>query len=117
MPEKPPTPDVKPKGGSVTARNFRIKKPRLDMKVVSSLNVTSNCQMIRFDADFECANCDQVRRVHEKEYHLFMRGDSNSARSLQWFAFRMRNAPTFTGSVKLLIGNFTKVRSLYESGM
>jgi hypothetical protein len=29
----------------------------------------------------------------------------------------MRNAPDYTGSVKLVIGNFTKVNSLYENGM
>ena len=46
-----------------------------------------------------------------------MRGDSNSQRSLQWFAFRMRNAPDFTGTVRILIANFTKVNSLYENGM
>ena len=68
MPEKPPTPPPQRKGGSVTSKSLRIKKPRLDptdqgkpgqgQVTIPSLNVTSNCQMVRFDADFESANCD-----------------------------------------------------------
>ena len=73
--------------------------------------------MLKFDADFECANCDCIRRVSEKEYHLFMRGDSNGARSLQWFAFRMRNSTEFTGTIKIVIANFTKINSLFQNGM
>ena len=32
---------------------------------------------ISFDADFECANVDTIRKVSQEEYHIFIRGDSN----------------------------------------
>jgi hypothetical protein len=46
-----------------------------------------------------------------------MRNDTNGQKSLQWFAFRMRNAPEFTGTIKIVICNFTKEHSLFEEGM
>ena len=68
---------------------------------------------MKFDADFECANCDHVRRVSKSEYHVFMRSDSNGLGNLQWFAFRMKNVSFFTGKITIVICNFTKVSSLY----
>ncbi len=55
--------------------------------------------------------------MSKTEFHLFMRNDSNGTGSLQWFAFRMRNSADFTGSVKIVIANFTKAHSLFNEGM
>jgi hypothetical protein len=70
-----------------------------------------------FDIDFECANADIIRRKNAHEFHVFMRADSNSSANLQWFAFRMRNAPDFLGKIKIVICNFTKANSLFNRGM
>ena len=44
-----------------------------------------------------------------------MRNDTNGQSNLQWFAFRMRNAPDFLGKVKIVIVNFTKGNSLFNN--
>jgi hypothetical protein len=72
---------------------------------------------VRFDADFECGNIDQIRKRSGNEYHLFIRNDTNAANNPQWFAFRMRNRCDFLGTVKIVIVNFTKGGSLFNQGM
>jgi len=46
-----------------------------------------------------------------------MRCDSNGKGNLQWFGFRMKNACDFTGTIKIVIVNFTKSKSLFQRGM
>jgi len=38
--------------------------------------------VVQFDAEFECANCDHIRRINKQEFHVFMRSDSNALSSL-----------------------------------
>lgn len=71
-------------------------------------------ERVSFDADFESANCDMVKRVSTNEFHVFMRNDTNGSGLLQWFYFRMRNAGDFVGVVKIVIANFTKKDSLFN---
>lgn len=67
---------------------------------------------ITFDADFECGNIDQVRKKGS-EYDIWIRNDTNATNNLQWFMFRMKNSPDYTGTIKLNIVNFTKGNSLF----
>ena len=69
--------------------------------------------VVRFDADFESANLEQVRRKAKGVYDVFIRNDSNGSKNLQWFYFRMRNADDFVGRIKINIVNFTKGNSLF----
>jgi len=43
-----------------------------------------------------------------------MRCDTNGQNNLQWFSFRMRNAPDFLGRIRIVIVNFTKGNSLFS---
>jgi hypothetical protein len=63
-------------------------------------------ETLQFDANFECANIEQVRQRDAKHYDIWMRNDTNSTGELQWFCFRMRNSCKCT--VRLTIVNFTK---------
>jgi hypothetical protein len=54
-----------------------------------------------------------VRRITPTEFHVFIRNDTNGKGELQWFAFRMKNAPEFKGVIKIVICNFTKKNSLF----
>ena len=50
------------------------------------------------------------------EYDLYMRPDTNSKGHHQWFYFKVTSKKAL-GPVKFNIINFTKHRSLYETGM
>ena len=67
-----------------------------------------------FDTDFECANAEMILQKKKNEFHVFMRNDTNGHSNLQWFAFRMRNAPDFLGQIRIVIVNFTKAHSLFN---
>lgn len=69
--------------------------------------------IVTFDADFECANCDQVRRRGPTTFDVFIRNDTNGSGNLQWFYFRMKNSADFVGQIKINIVNFTKGNSLF----
>jgi hypothetical protein len=68
-----------------------------------------------FDASFECANLDQARQRSGRVYDLFMRNDTNGQGEMQWFYFRMRN--NYEGECTINIVNFTKTKSLFQTGM
>jgi cytosolic carboxypeptidase protein 2/3 len=53
--------------------------------------------------------------VGEKEYHLFMRADTNTRGHHQWFYFRVKNRLTQT--VTLVLRNFSKGSMLYRRGL
>jgi hypothetical protein len=72
-------------------------------------------KLVTFDADFECANCDQVRYMSDREFHVWMRNDTNGSGVLQWFGFRMSNSKNFTGKIRIVIVNFSKPRSLFQN--
>jgi hypothetical protein len=80
---------------------------------VKKVDFQPEADVLKFDSNFECSNCDFVRKINRGEYHVFMRSDSNGSGSLQWFAFRMKNTADFTGTVKIVICNFTKTNSLF----
>ena len=69
---------------------------------------------VAFDTDFECANAEMIYQKKKNEFHVFMRSDTNGQSNLQWFAFRMRNAPDFLGQIRIVIVNFTKSKSLFN---
>ena len=77
-----------------------------------AINLTDS---VIFDADFECANVDQIRRRSMNVYYVFIRNDSNGALNLQWFYFRMKNSPDFVERITINIVNFTKGNSLFAS--
>ena len=69
-----------------------------------------------FDAQFESGNLDRVVMISPNEYDLYMRSDTNSKGHHQWFYFKVTSKKAL-GPVKFNIINFTKHRSLYETGM
>ena len=71
--------------------------------------------LLTFDSTFEGGNLDAVMKVGEKEYELLMRVDSNTRGHLSWYNFKV-TAETST-TIKLSIINFTKLKTLYSSGM
>jgi len=68
------------------------------------------------DAQFESGNLDRVVMISSNEYDLYMRPDTNAIGHHQWFYFKVTSKKDL-GSVKFNIINFTKNRSLYETGM
>ena len=47
-----------------------------------------------------------------------MRNDTNGAKDIQWFAFRMKNPATCVNTpIRIVICNFTKKKSLFQKGM
>lgn len=70
---------------------------------------------VTFDADFECANLDQVRLKTQTVFDCWMRNDSNGVGNLQWFYFRMKNTSDFVETIRINIVNFTKANSLFNS--
>ena len=54
--------------------------------------------------------------ISPREYDLYMRPDTNVRGHHQWFYFKVTSRRKL-GTVKFNIVNFTKRRSLYESGM
>jgi hypothetical protein len=54
--------------------------------------------------------------ISPNEYDLYMRPDTNSKGHHQWFYFKVTSKKAL-GPVKFNIINFTKHRSLYETGM
>ena len=71
--------------------------------------------VVTFDADFECANIEQIRRKEKGVYDIFVRADSNGSKNLQWFYFRMKNSSDFVERITINIVNFTKGNSLFGS--
>ena len=69
---------------------------------------------VLFEATFESGNLDQVYKVSDTEFDLYMRADSNTLGHHQWYYFTA-SAPN--GSIRFNILNFTKRDSLYEQGM
>ena len=65
---------------------------------------------------FESGNLDRVVMVSPTEYDLYMRPDTNNRGHHQWFYFKVTSKKAL-GPVKFNIINFTKHRSLYETGM
>lgn len=69
---------------------------------------------VQFEATFESGNLDQVYKVSDTEFDLYMRADSNTLGHHQWYYF---SASAPNGSIRFNILNFTKRDSLYEQGM
>ena len=81
--------------------------PRTAAKKPLQLHAAS----VKFDADFECANLEQVRMRDSNWFDLWVRSDTNANGEIQWFFFRMRNKEAST--VKITIVNLTKPRALF----
>lgn len=73
-------------------------------------------ECLQFESAFESGNLDRVVMVGPNEYDLYMRADTNVRGHHQWFYFKTTSRKKM-GTVKFNILNFTKRRSLYESGM
>ena len=67
-----------------------------------------------FEATFESGNLDQVYKVSDSEYDLYMRADANTLGHNQWYYFTV-SAPN--ALIRFNILNFTKRDSLYMQGM
>ena len=77
------------------------------------LRLQAERNQVVFDADFEGANLECVRRRKRGEYDIFIRCDSNGSRQFNWFYFKMKNSADFTDRVKIRIVNMTKENSLF----
>jgi len=68
-----------------------------------------------FDSAFECGNLDVVNKKGPNEFDLFLRSDSNTRRSHQWFYFSITNK--IIGKIKINIQNLTRPNSFFQKGM
>ena len=75
----------------------------------------SSGEYVIFDSCFESGNLDKVHAISGTEYDLYMRVDSNTRGSRQWFYFKVTSKIAKT--IKFNVVNFTKKKSLYEQGM
>jgi len=92
------------------------QKEESDARPFTGMNPRFRHNPLQFESNFESGNLDMVLKSGENEYDLYMRVDSNTRGHNQWFYFKVWNKEPLSG-VRFNVVNFTKRRSLYETGM
>lgn len=99
-------------------RPFLGMNPRLAEIFSKRGKVYDQNKELTFDSFFESGNLDLVQKATDDTYHMYMRTDTNTRGSHQWFYFSVEHTAQLSNKkVKFVILNFTKADSLYTPGM
>ena len=96
---------------------FKAPKKKNKQKPRSKLLIPVTENTIFFNSRFESGNLDQVYKISDYEYSLYLTPDANNENHLtQWFYFSVKNISKGTRAT-FTIKNLVKDDSLFNEGM